>query len=55
MIVIAFAIFGALLGYGAARRRQGNGKDKAQYAIAYGLVFIVAGVLLTVLIDRLAG
>lgn len=53
MIVITLAIIGAVLGGLTARKRQGNRKDIAQYAAGYAMAFIVAGMILTVVIDRL--
>ena len=55
MIVIAAAVIGAILGWSAARKRQGNRLDKAQYAAGYGIAFALLGLFLTIAIDRLAG
>jgi hypothetical protein len=52
MIYILFAIVGALIGGLTARRRQGNGKDIAQYAAGYGIAFALLGLILTILLDR---
>ncbi|MEH6644887.1 apolipoprotein acyltransferase [Sulfitobacter sp.] len=54
MIVIGLAIIGALIGGMTARKRRGNRKDIAQYAIGYAMAFIIIGMFLTVIIDRLA-
>ncbi|UWR24809.1 apolipoprotein acyltransferase [Sulfitobacter sp. S223] len=53
MIVIGLAIIGALIGGMTARKRRGNRKDIAQYAIGYGMAFLIVGMFLTVIIDRL--
>ena len=56
MIVLLFAIVGALLGGYTARKRNGNRKDIAQYAAGYAMAFIIVGMILTVIIHRtLAG
>lgn len=55
MIVIAAAILGAFLGWSTAKKRKGNKLDMAQYAAGYGIAFAIAGLFLTLLIDRLAG
>ncbi|MCX8227592.1 MAG: apolipoprotein acyltransferase [Sulfitobacter sp.] len=52
MIVIFFALIGAVWGAMTARRRQGNRKDMAQYAAGYAMAFIIVGMILTVVIDR---
>ncbi len=53
MIVIILAVIGATIGGLTARRRGGNRKDIAQYAVGYMMAFIIVGMLLTVLIDRM--
>jgi len=52
MIVLVLAVIGALIGGFTAYRRKGNRKDMAQYAAGYGMAFIVVGMILTVIIDR---
>ncbi len=52
MIVIIFALIGAVWGGFNAYKRQGNRKDIAQYAAGYGMAFIIVGMILTVVIDR---
>jgi heme A synthase len=54
MIVIGLAILGAIIGGITARKRQGNRKDIAQYAAGYGMAFLIVGMFLTVIIDRIA-
>lgn len=53
MIVIGLAILGAIIGGMTARRRNGNRKDIAQYAAGYGMAFLIVGMFLTVIIDRI--
>jgi len=52
MIVIGLAILGAIIGGMTARKRNGNRKDIAQYAAGYGMAFLILGMFLTVIIDR---
>ena len=54
MIVIGLAILGMIIGGLTAKKRRGNRKDIAQYAAGYGMAFLIAGMFLTVIIDRLA-
>ncbi len=54
MIVIGLAILGAVIGGITAWRRNGNRKDIAQYAAGYGMAFLIVGMFLTVIIDRIA-
>lgn len=55
MIIIASALIGAVLGGLTAKKRGGNRKDIAQYAVGYMLAFTIAGMFATVIIDRIAG
>lgn len=55
MIVLIAGLVGAFLGVAAARRRKGNRLDMAQYAAGYGIAFMIAGLFLTLLVNRLAG
>lgn len=54
MIVLAAGLIGAYLGYSTAKKRDGNGLDMAQYAFGYAIAFMLLGLLLTLLIERLA-
>ncbi|MBK6468418.1 MAG: hypothetical protein IPL38_18615 [Rhodobacter sp.] len=54
MIVIGGLGVGALLGAWTAKRRGGKPADLAQYAAGYGIAFGIAGVFLTILIERLS-
>ena len=53
MIVLAFALFGGLLGAGQARRRDGNRLDIAQYAAVYAIAFALLGLIVTIALGRL--
>lgn len=53
MIVIILGLIGAIIGGTTASRRQGNRKDIAQYTVGYGIAFMLVGLVLTVLVDRL--
>lgn len=52
MIVIVMALIGAVLGGMTAKKRSGTRADIAQYAAGYGIAFALAGMVLTLLIDR---
>ena len=53
MIVIVMGLIGAIIGGRTASRRQGNRKDIAQYAAGYGIAFMLLGLIITVMIDRM--
>ena len=53
MIVIVLGVLGALIGGFTARKRRGNRKDIAQYAAGYAMAFMIVGMVLTVIIDRM--
>jgi hypothetical protein len=53
MIVVISVILGALLGYRQAHKRGGNGFDKAQFAAVYAILFGLAGLFATLMIDRM--
>ncbi|MBD3677062.1 MAG: hypothetical protein HUJ27_01515 [Rhodobacteraceae bacterium] len=53
MIVIAGLVIGAIWGATLARRRKGNRLDMAQYAAGYGIAFAIAGLFLTIFVERL--
>mgnify|MGYP006309855597 CR=1 FL=1 len=52
MIVIGGALFGAIAGGTIAARRKGNKADIAQYATAYAIAFALAGLILTIVIEK---
>ena len=54
MIVIAALTIGALVGWRRAKSLGGNARDGAQYAAAFGMIFLLVGLFVTILIDRLA-
>ncbi|WIY24088.1 hypothetical protein [Parasedimentitalea psychrophila] len=54
MIVIGGLVIGALLGGYKARKRGGGLGDILQYAAAYGIILGLAGMLLTLMVHRLA-
>lgn len=53
MIVIAALVIGAVMGWHRAGSLGGDRRDRAQYAAAFALAFAAAGMLATVLLDRL--
>ena len=53
MIVIILGILGALIGGFTARKRNGNRKDIGQYAAGYAMAFMIIGLIVTVLVDRM--
>lgn len=53
MIIITLGILGAILGGLTARKRNGNRKDIAQYAAGFAMAFMIVGMVLTVLLDRM--
>jgi cytochrome c biogenesis protein CcdA len=55
VIVIVSTLVGVYLGISAARKREGNKLDMAQYAAGYGIAFALIGLFLTLIIERLAG
>ncbi len=52
MIVIGGALAGALTGWMTAKRRKGNRADIAQYATIYAIAFALAGLILTIAIEK---
>lgn len=54
MIVIAGALLGAILGAMTARKRNGNKLDMLQYAAGFGIAFALVGLIVTVIIHRMA-
>lgn len=53
MIILAFALGGAIWGARLARRRQGNAADMAQYAVGYAIALGLLGLFLSMIIERL--
>ena len=55
MIPLAGLVLGILLGIRAAKKRSGNRLDLVQYGAAYGMAFALLGVILALVVERLAG
>ena len=53
MIVYGGFVLGALIGGLTARKRGGKPADIAQYAAGYAIAFCLAGLFLTIILDRL--
>ncbi len=54
MIILACLILGIFLGVATARKRGGNRLDMAQYAAGFAIAFMILGLFLTLLVERLA-
>ena len=52
MIILAFALIGAIIGGMTARARGGKGLDIAQYAASYAMAFAIIGLFITVFLTR---
>lgn len=52
MIVIAATLIGAFLGGLTARRRKGNAADIAQYATGFAIAFALAGLIVTIIVEK---
>ena len=48
-IVLLFVIFGALLGWMRAMRRDGTLADKYQWAAVHGLILMIVGFIVSVI------
>tara|TARA_R110002094_G_scaffold2502_7_gene10150 strand:- start:3229 stop:3402 length:174 start_codon:yes stop_codon:yes gene_type:complete len=53
MIVYVLGILGVVIGGLTARKRGGNKLDIAQYAAGFGIAFMLVGLILTVMLDRM--
>ncbi len=53
MIVILAALAGAVWGGTLAKRRGGKAADVAQYAAGYAIALALAGLVATIVIERL--
>lgn len=53
MIVLAGAVLGAIIGVMTAKRRKGNRADMWQYGAVYAIAFSLAGLILTIAIEKL--
>lgn len=54
MIVIAGLVIGAAIGARTALKRGGRKLDALQYGAAYGIMFALFGLVLTIIIGRFA-
>lgn len=52
MIIVVFALVGAVIGGITARRRGGRGLDIAQYAGSFAMAFAIVGLFITVFLLR---
>ena len=52
MIILGSLLIGIGLGMRAARKRNGNKWDMAQYGFGYGIAFMLLGGLITIIIER---
>lgn len=53
MIVIGGFILGAVIGATTALRRGGRRLDALQYAAGFGITFALAGLFLTIFLERM--
>lgn len=54
MIYSIAGLFGIALGAARAKKRGGNWADIAQYAVAHGIAFLLAGFIITLIVHRAA-
>ena len=54
MLVIGGGILGVLVGGFTARKRGGSTADILQYAAGFGIAFALLGMILTLILTRLA-
>lgn len=54
MIVIAGVLIGAIIGGLTAKRRKGDLADIAQFVVVYAIAFGLAGLIATIMIEKLA-
>ena len=53
MDVLVVAFIGAVIGGFSAKKKGGNGKDIAQYAAVFAVIFAVGGFVLSVIVARI--
>lgn len=54
MIVLGSALLGILIGVMTAKKRGGAKLDMAQYGASFGIAFALVGLILTIVIHRMA-
>ena len=54
MIVLGGALLGILIGVMTAKKRGGTKLDMAQYGASFGIAFALVGLILTIVIHRMA-
>ncbi len=54
MIVLAALLLGLFWGYRSASKKGGDIKDKVQFAIVYAMLFSIIGLIITIVVHRLA-
>lgn len=54
MFVIAGAVTGILLGIFTAKKRGGKPADMAQYGAGFGIALALLGLLITIIVHRMA-
>ncbi len=52
LVILGMAALGVILGVLAARKRNGNRADMAQYAAGYGIAFALIGLILSLILVR---
>lgn len=55
MIEVVFFVIGLMLGDRTARRRGGNVADRAQYALVFGILAVLAALVVNVIVVRIDG
>lgn len=54
MIYTLAGLFGIALGAWRAKKNGGNKADMAQYAVGFGIAFMLVGFIITLFVHRLA-
>lgn len=54
MIMFVAALIGAISGWITARRRKGNRADIAQFVVVFAIAFGLAGLILTIIVEKIA-
>ncbi len=53
MLILAFALIGAALGYTRAAKRGGNGKDRLHWAVIWAMIGLLIGLFITLILMRI--